>query len=99
MYLSQYWGFAGTGLVVGAYVPQIHHLIKEHCSAGISLKAYTLWFFASLLFLIHATMIGDLVFIFVQVVNLLAIGIITFLAKRYEKDVCRLHLESHRKTN
>lgn len=99
MNLSQLLGFMGTGLVAIAYIPQIHHLIKEHCSAGISLKAYALWFLASLLFLIHATMIRDLVFIVVQVVNLFAIGIIAIFAKRYEKDVCRIHLESYRKTS
>jgi len=33
---SQVLGFLGTGLVAMAYIPQIRHLIKEHCSAGIS---------------------------------------------------------------
>jgi len=48
---------------------------------------------------IENTMIRDIVFIFVQVVNLFAIGILAIFARRYEKDVCRIHLESYRKTS
>ena len=29
-------GFAGTGLAGAAYVPQISHLVRARCSAGIS---------------------------------------------------------------
>ncbi len=82
-------------MVIVAYVPQIHHVIKEHCSAGISARAYSLWFFASVLFLIHAPMIKDLVFIIVQIANLLPIFIIVVCIKKYEKQMCRTHLETH----
>jgi uncharacterized protein with PQ loop repeat len=85
-------GFVGTGLVAAAYIPQIHHLIKEHCSAGISVKAYVLWFIASVFFVIHAPMIIDAVFIGVQLVNLLAISIILVFARKYEKQICQTHL-------
>jgi len=34
--ISQIFGFLGTALVVVGYIPQIHHLMREHCSAGIS---------------------------------------------------------------
>ncbi len=97
MNLPQVLGFVGTGVVAGAYVPQIWHLVKEHCSAGISIRAYFLWFLASVLFLVHAAMIKDIVFILVQVVNLLAIAAVVFYAKRYEKQLCLLHLEKYRK--
>jgi uncharacterized protein with PQ loop repeat len=97
MNLPQILGFVGTGLVAVAYIPQIHHLIKEHCSAGISIKAYALWFLASVLFLIHAAMIMDAVFIAVQAVNLVAICIIVICAKRYEMQVCKTHLATHMK--
>jgi len=97
MNLPQILGFVGTGVVAGAYVPQIWHLVKEHCSAGISIRAYFLWFLASVLFLVHAAMIKDIVFILVQVVNLLAIAAVVFYAKRYEKQLCLLHLEKYRK--
>ncbi|SRR5713101_3311179 len=97
MNLPQVLGFVGTGVVAGAYVPQIWHLVKEHCSAGISIRAYFLWFLASVLFLVHAAMIKDIVFILVQVVNLLAIAAVVVYAKRYEKQICLLHLEKYRK--
>lgn len=97
MNLPQILGFVGTGVVAGAYVPQIWHLVKEHCSAGISIRAYFLWFLASVLFLVHAAMIKDIVFILVQVVNLLAIAAVVIYAKRYEKQICLLHFEKYRK--
>ncbi len=97
MNFPQILGFVGTGVVAGAYVPQIWHLVKERCSAGISIRAYFLWFLASLLFLVHAAMIKDIVFILVQVVNLLAIAAVVIYAKRYETQICLLHLEKYRK--
>jgi uncharacterized protein with PQ loop repeat len=81
MTTSQIFGFVGTGLVIVGYIPQIVHLIKERCTAGISILAFSLWCSASLLFLIHATMIGDAVFIGVQVVNLVAGGLIVWFCK------------------
>lgn len=89
-------GFTGTGLVVIAYAPQIRHLIKEHCSAGISIVAYSLWFAAAFLFLIHATMIWDVVFITVQVVNLIATCIIMIYWKKYRQQMCSTHREAYR---
>lgn len=87
-------GFTGTGIVAVAYIPQIHHLVREHCSAGISVRTYSLWFLASVLFLVHALMIKDTVFVFVQVVNLAAICAIVIYCKRYEGEVCFTHLKS-----
>jgi len=95
MNLPEILGFVGTGLVAVAYIPQVRHLIKEHCSAGISVNAYVLWFMASLFFLIHAAMITDAVFIVVQLVNVVATCIIVIYAKRYEKQVCETHLAMH----
>ena len=86
-------GFAGIGVVIIAYLPQIIHLQKEHCSAGISLKAYSLWCVSSALFLIHAVMIHDIVFTVVQLINLVAIVVITVLAKRYGGYICLTHLQ------
>ena len=93
MTTSQVLGFAGTGLVIVGYIPQIVHLIKERCTAGISILAFSLWCSASLLFLIHATMIGDAVFVGVQVVNLVAGGLIVWFCKRYRGHVCPFHRE------
>jgi len=42
-------------------------------------------------------MIKDIVFILVQVVNLMAIAAVVVYAKRYETQICLLHLEKYRK--
>ena len=42
-------------------------------------------------------MIKDIVFILVQVVNLMAIAAVVFYAKRYQMQICLLHLEKYRK--
>lgn len=98
MVLSQILGLIGTGIVVAAYIPQIHHMVKDHCSAGISMKAYALWCVASILFLIHAAIIRDVVFIFVQIVNLVATLAIVIFVRRYERQMCLTHLhEAHTK--
>ena len=47
-------GFTGVGLAGIAYLPQITHLIKEHCSAGISRLAFGMWLVSSLLVTAHA---------------------------------------------
>ena len=95
MTTSQIIGFVGTGLVIVGYVPQILHLVQERCTAGISIPAFSLWCAASLLFLVHATMIGDAVFVLVQIVNLVAGGLIVGFCKRYEGEVCPFHREAY----
>ena len=87
MNVSQLLGLGGTGLVIAGYAPQIHHLIKERCTAGLSLPAFAVWSLASLLFLTHAVLIRDLVFVGVQVVNLVAGGVIVAFA-RDTTDTC-----------
>lgn len=59
-------GFVGSALVIWAYIPQIRHLVQEHCSVGISRMAYIVWLVAALFLLAHAAMIRDGVFIFLQ---------------------------------
>jgi uncharacterized protein with PQ loop repeat len=93
MALSPILGFLGTGIVAAAYIPQIHHLVKEHCSAGISVNAYALWCVASILFVIHATMIRDVVFVFVQIVNLVATLAIVIFVRKYDHQMCLTHLQ------
>ena len=91
MTISQMLGVVATGLVIGGYVPQIVHLVKERCTAGISIPAFVLWCLASFLFLIHASMIDDAVFVGVQMVNLVAGGLIVGFCKKYEGEVCPFH--------
>jgi uncharacterized protein with PQ loop repeat len=86
MKLSQILGFAGICVAAAAYIPQIRHLIKEHCSAGISIRAYSLWFPGALFFLAYAGMIRDIVFIIAQVLNLAAICAIVIYARRYQNN-------------
>ena len=92
MIASEILGYAGIGVVTIAYLPQVTHLHKEHCSAGISLRTYSLWCVSSALFLIHAVMIRDTVFAVFQLVNLAATGTITVLVKRYGRHMCMTHL-------
>jgi uncharacterized protein with PQ loop repeat len=84
-------GFIGSGLVIYAYVPQIKHLIQEHCSAGISRRAYAIWFIAALLLLSHAIMINDLVFMFLQAANTILTLLILIFARKYKNGVCPTH--------
>ena len=91
MTISQGLGLLATGLVLAGYVPQIVHLVKERCTAGISIPAFVLWCLASFLFLIHAAMIEDAVFVSVQTVNLVAGALIVAFCKKYEGEVCPFH--------
>lgn len=80
----RYAGFVGALIVAAGYGPQIWHLYKQHCSAGISLKAWALWLVSGVLFLAHAVNIQDAVFITLNVVGLVAVSIVLTLARRYQ---------------
>ena len=84
-------GFIGTILAAVGYLPQIVHLAREHCSAGVSIKAWCLWILSSVLIATHAFAVFDLVFIALQVVNIVAIATVIVLARRYEGMFCRSH--------
>ncbi len=90
--MSTSWvGFAGTFIVIIAYLPQITHLVKAQCSAGISLKAYGLWLASSLLLLGHAFNLNDAVFIALQSYQLGATMTIVIFAWKYKNLTCELH--------
>ena len=84
-------GYVGTGIVIGAYVPQIWHLWCEQCSAGISERAYALWVLSSALFLGHSIIIDDMVFMVTQLVNVIALVVILMLARRFRNQICTTH--------
>ena len=88
---AQVLGLIGTLIVAIGYLPQIVHIAREGCSAGISVKAWYLWLLSSVLVFAHAFMILDVVFLALQTVNVLAIATIIVLAKRYEHAVCKMH--------
>ena len=90
--MSMHWfGYVGTALVIAAYLPQITHLIRERCSAGISFRAYAIWVVAAVLLLAYAILTRDPVFMALQSYQVLATGVICFYSKRFEYNLCEVH--------
>jgi lipid-A-disaccharide synthase-like uncharacterized protein len=84
-------GILGTVAVAVGYLPQIRHLARERCSAGVSIVAWEVWLLASLLILSHAFAMFDLVFITLQGVQIVAIASIISLARRFRGMTCTFH--------
>jgi lipid-A-disaccharide synthase-like uncharacterized protein len=84
-------GIAGITISMLAYVPQVVHLGKEHCSAGISRRAWAMWLVGSLLVGALAVHRGDLVFIALQFSTLTSAAIILILAQKYRGLVGATH--------
>jgi lipid-A-disaccharide synthase-like uncharacterized protein len=89
--VSQILGFLGTVTVAIGYLPQIRHLARERCSAGVSLVAWQIWLLSSFLIFSHAFERFDLVFISLQSVHIVAIILIISLARRYRGMTCAFH--------
>jgi lipid-A-disaccharide synthase-like uncharacterized protein len=94
---SRIVGLVGTLIVAVAYLPQIVHLARERCSAGVSLDAWMLWLLGSALIFSHALVVMDVVFVALQAVNILAMVSIIVLCKRYMNLVCASHRAAMRK--
>lgn len=84
-------GIAGVAISVAAYVPQVVHLGREHCSAGVSSRAWAMWLASSLLIGALALHRREPVFIALQVINLISISVTLFLARTYRGMVCEHH--------
>ena len=84
-------GLTGAAIAGYAYLPQIIHLIKERCSAGISRTAFALWFLSSVLVTINALFIQSVVFISLGVIQISATATIYFYSTRYKGLVCPFH--------
>jgi uncharacterized protein with PQ loop repeat len=84
-------GLTGAAIAGYAYLPQITHLIKERCSAGISRTAFALWFLSSVLVTINALFIQSVVFISLGVIQISATATIYFYSTRYKGLVCPFH--------
>lgn len=84
-------GIAGIAVSMLAYVPQVVHLGREHCSAGISRRAWAMWLVASLLVGALAIHRADLVFIALQFSTLASAAVILYLAQKYRGRVCEAH--------
>ena len=85
-------GFAGAGLAGAAYVPQISHLVRARCSAGISRLAFEVWLLASLLTTARAIAIHAGVFIVLGGIQIVATTLIMLYAARYKDTPCPIHL-------
>ena len=90
--MSELIGLAGASLAGYAYLPQITHLIRERCSAGISRSAFTIWLLASVLMTIHAVLLPAVVFIALGAIQIGAIRTILIYSARYRGLVCPIHL-------
>lgn len=84
-------GLTGALIAGYAYLPQIRHLTKEHCSAGISRSAFALWFLASVLVTINAAFIHSVVFMALGVIQISSTGVIYIFSTRYQGQVCPYH--------
>jgi lipid-A-disaccharide synthase-like uncharacterized protein len=87
-------GVAGIAISMLAYLPQVVHLAREHCSAGVSSRAWTMWLVSSVLIGALAVHRHDVVFILLQVSSLLSAAAILVLGHRYRGLVCEAHLRS-----
>ncbi len=85
-------GFVGAGLAGAAYIPQISHLIRAHCSAGISRVAFEVWLLASILTTARAIAIHAGVFIALGGIQIVATTVIMLYATRYKDTSCPSHL-------
>ena len=85
-------GWAGTALVIVAYVPQIRHLYVEKCAWGISISTWLIWLVAGALLLGYCIFRNDILFTFVQIINITAIAATIVLARRGNR-ICPYHLK------
>src|SRR5688572_27239874 len=91
MSLIELIGVLGIAISVLAYLPQVVHLAKERCSAGVSRRAWAMWLLSSVLIGALAVHRRDLVFILLQVSGMTSAAIILSLARKYRGMVCEVH--------
>ncbi len=84
-------GVAGIAISVAAYVPQIVHLGREHCSEGVSSKAWAMWLAAAVLVGAMAVAHRDAVFVALQASSVASGAVILSLARRYRGMRCASH--------
>lgn len=92
MEITELAGLAGAVLAGTAYMPQITHLVRARCSAGISRLAFGIWLLSSVLVLLHAVAIGAGVFILLGAIQIAAIAVIIFCSTIYAGSYCDSHL-------
>ena len=92
MAITEIAGFAGAGLAGVAYVPQISHLIRARCSAGISRLAFAVWLLSSVLITARAIAIGAGVFVVLGGIQIVATALIMLCAIQYKDTPCSTHI-------
>lgn len=90
--VSEIAGFIGVGLAGAAYVPQVWHLVRVHCAAGISRLAFSLWLGATLLVTTNAIATGTTVFIVLGGVQIVATALVLIYATKYRSTYCDGHI-------
>ncbi|MEP7213462.1 MAG: PQ-loop repeat-containing protein [Acidobacteriota bacterium] len=88
--MTEIIGWIGTALVIVAYYPQIQHLFVEKCAWGISVATWMIWLVSSVLLLTYAWMQREMLFILVQIANILAI-VTTIILVRRSNRICPFH--------
>ncbi|MGH9224231.1 MAG: PQ-loop domain-containing transporter [Acidimicrobiales bacterium] len=88
---SEIIGLGGALLAGYAYLPQVTHLVRERCAAGLSERAFALWLMASLLMTVHAVTIGAVVFIVLGIQQVAATALIAFYCRLYRGQPCPSH--------
>ncbi len=92
MEFPQALGYLG-GVIAGvAYVPQINHLISEKCTAGLSVRAFSMWALASFLVFVSALAAGVMVFVFLSFIQLVASTIIIVFTIKFQGEYCPIHI-------
>jgi len=91
-------GLVGIVISVLAYLPQVLHLARQHCSAGVSGRAWSMWLASSVLIGALAVHRHDPVFILLQASTLLSALVIVVLVHRYRGMVCLAHALAARET-
>ena len=89
--LAPWSGSLGTLLVIGAYIPQIVHLVRERCSSRVSIAADTVWCAASLILLTYTVSLRDPVFVAPQLYQAGATGLIALLTWHCNPALCERH--------
>lgn len=88
MLLTEVAGYAGAALAGAAYVPQISHMVRERCVAGISRPAFLVWFIASALILVRAVATAEMVFVALGGLQTAATGFISVYVAAHRDCYC-----------
>ena len=78
-------------LIRDAYLPQITHLIRARCSAGMSRLAFGAWLLSSVLLTVRAVAIHAGVFVVLGGIQIAATALIMLYTEWYRGMACPAH--------